>query len=129
MLEEMMKNSIQKRTQVSSEKGIRAGVMEELRRCLEFFKEHRKFYLSGLSGGGNPELRIIEDTITRAVQRLIWEERSFFKQPYLAEAAGTFYASGLISLVRWWLENSTPISEEELLSMLDQLVPENWGKG
>lgn len=123
VLEEMLKSAAAARTELEKEKGLRAGLLEEVRRGLEFFRVHRRFYLSGLSGGVGPELKTVEDGVARAIEELAREEAVLRDAPYMAEVVGRFYAGAIVSTVRWWLENDMPVSEEELLRQMERLLP------
>lgn len=121
VLGELLTSAAQTRSENRGKLGLRAGVMEEIRRSLDFFRVHRRFYLSGLSGGVSPELRVIEDTVSKAVEQLAGD---LGFEPQMAGIAGRFYAGGIVSLVRWWLENDMPVSEEELIGRISVLIPD-----
>lgn len=40
-----------------------------------------------------------------------------------SQAFAAFYASGLLGLIRWWVESQGKVSKEELLESFDDIVP------
>ena len=86
-------------------------LMEVFGRVLKFLKEHRQVYLSGLEGGG-PELRMMETAVAEDIFAQFGDGPSFDK------AQARFYAGGVMSMLRWWLEDDMPVSEETLTESL-----------
>lgn len=117
------------RIQVVREKGLRAGIREELQKVLEFFQTHRQLGMVGLGGPGSPELRIMEDAIAGVLETFILEkgDPSFWSgNSAAAQVWGHFYAGAIMSTVNWWLEKDMPLSEEELLALMDRVLPTDW---
>lgn len=126
VLEELIDGLAQSREKMAREHGLRAGLLAEFQVALEFFKEHKRFYLASRSGGGR-EMDMIGNAMAEAIEKLIAEEGSlgFLNgEPYEAATAARFYSGALMSLVRWWLESETPITEEQMARTVDKLLPE-----
>lgn len=125
VLEEMLRAASQTRDDVAEEKGIQAGVMAEFRMGLDFFRQHKKFYLSGLSGGVGPELRTVETAVAEAVESLILAKCPQ-EEPRIAQAVGAFYAGAMLGILRWWLESDMAVSEEKLVALAGELLPKRY---
>ena len=69
------------------------------------------------------DIQTLEDLVAeQLLSRLPADEA----HPARAEITAHFYAGGILSLVRWWIERDTNLSEEALLQQMDQagLFPE-----
>lgn len=129
VLRNMMDRFSADRAQVVREKGLRAGVRDEFRKVLEFFRAHRRLRMVGLGGPGSPELRIMEEAIAEVLEKFILEkgDPAFWSgNSAAAQVWGHFYAGAIMSTVNWWLENDMPLSEEEIVTLMDRILPKEW---
>lgn len=129
VLRNMMDRFSEGRTQVEQEKGLREGVREEFRKVLEFFRVHRRLRMVGMGQAGSPELRMMEEAIAQVLARFIQEKGDpslWGGSPKAIQVWGHFYAGAIMSTVNWWLENDMPLSVDELVSLMDRILPAAW---
>lgn len=128
VLQSMMDQFSESWDRAGEEKGVREGIRDEFKKVLEFFKAHQRLCTVGLGGSGSPELQMMEKAIAQVLERFILEKggATLGQDPYAAKVWSRFYAGAILSAVDWWLENGTPISTEEMVSLLERTVPERW---
>ena len=126
VLSELMEKLAQVQEETVRKRGLREGLLTELRMTLELFRKHKRLLLGGALQGNAKAWNQVESTLAEAVEKLIREESSlnFLNGgPYEAEAAGRFYAGALLGLVSWWAEKDMPVTEEQLVQTVDKLLP------
>ncbi len=129
MLQNMMDRFSENRSKAEQEKGLRRAIRDEFRKVLEFFRVHRRLRMVGMGGPGSPELQMMEEAIAAVLEKFIlekgdpaiWAENAKGPQVW-----SHFYAGAIMSTVSWWLENEMPLSEEEMVDLLERLLPECW---
>lgn len=129
VLRNMMDRFSEGRAQVEQEKGLREGVREEFRKVLEFFRVHRRLRMVGMGQAGSPELRMMEEAIAQVLARFIQEKGDpslWGGSPKAIQVWGHFYAGAIMSTVNWWLENDMPLSVDELVTLMDRVLPKDW---
>lgn len=129
VLGNMMDRFSAERVQIEREKGLREGVREEFRKVLEFFRIHRRLRMVGMGQAGSPELRMMEESIAQVLARFIQEKGDpsiWSGDPSAIQVWGHFYAGAIMATVNWWLENDMPLSTEELVDLMDRILPEGW---
>ena len=108
---------------LASQGDVRSYLLAVFQSALRFLKGHREVYLSGLAGG-SPEMRLVEDGVAQELyDRLRGSDTETFPDGTEGMAVARFYAGGLMSIVRWWLENDMPISEARLVGRLSAILP------
>lgn len=131
VLRRMMDRFSVERAQTERERGLRESIREEFRKVLEFFHTHQQLRMVGISmsSPGSPELRIMEEAVAEVLERFILEKGNPAlrgRSPNAARVWGHFYAGAIMSTVNWWLENDMPVSEEEMVTLLEKILPERW---
>lgn len=128
VLQSLMDQFSESWDRAGKERGFQAGIRDEFQKVLEFFKAHQRLCTVGLGGSGSPQLQMMEKAIARVLERFILEQGGTDpqKDPYAAKVWSRFYAGAVLSAVDWWLENDTPVSTEEMVSLLGRTVPEHW---
>lgn len=128
VLQSLMDQFSESWDRAGKERGFQAGIRDEFQKVLEFFKAHQRLCTVGLGGSGSPQLQMMEKAIARVLERFILEQGGADpqKDPYAAKVWSRFYAGAVLSAVDWWLENDTPVSTEEMVSLLGRTVPEHW---
>lgn len=128
VLQSLMDQFSESWDRAGKERGFQAGIRDEFQKVLEFFKAHQRLCTVGLGGSGSPQLQMMEKAIARVLERFILEQGGTDpqKDPYAAKVWSRFYAGAVLSAVDWWLENDTPVSTEEMVSLLGRTVPECW---
>jgi AcrR family transcriptional regulator len=91
--------------------------------------ESRRFYrvLAGKDAGNSflkNMFRQTRDLVLQELQNSVPEERK--KSPEI-EVAAHFYASSLISMLTFWLDNELPLSPEEINDLFRKLMREGLG--
>lgn len=94
----------------------RAYFLAMFQRALKFVRTHKKLYLSGVTGDGT-ELRMLEELVAG---ELAGKLSGTVQQPVIA---AHFYAGGILALIRWWLENDMPVTDEALLGEVGRFIP------
>ena len=125
VLEEEMEKVAAQRKPLPADCGLWESIREELRVALHFCNTHRDIYLSGLAGGGYGEIRAVEDRITGKIKRIVLD-KSPTETSLMAELPGRFYAGSLMNVTRWWIVEQIPLTEEELLDLMERLLPTSW---
>ena len=125
VLEEEMEKVAARRKPLPADCGLWESIQEELRVALHFCNTHRDIYLSGLAGGGYGEIRAVEDRITGKIKRIVLD-KSPTETSLMAELTGRFYAGSLMNVTRWWIVEQIPLAEEELLDLMERLLPTSW---
>ena len=100
----------------------RSYLLSVFQNSLSFVRAHKGLYRSAVSSG-SMDIQTLEDLVAeQLLSRLPADEA----HPARAEITAHFYAGGILSLVRWWIERDTNLSEEALLQQMDQagLFPE-----
>lgn len=105
--------------------GTRGYFLAMVRAALEFVREHKKLYLSGLAGGGH-ELRMLEDVVAG---ELLERDESAKTDPCRAQAASHFFAGAVLSTIRWWLESDTPVDDDTLVGYVERFIPRTGTEG
>ena len=129
VLRSMMDRFSAGRARTEQEKGLREGVRDEFRKVLEFFRAHRRLRMVGMGGPGSPELRMMEEAVAEVLEQFILEkgDPSFREgDPAAAIVWSHFYAGAIMSTVNWWLENDLPLSEEEMVALMEKVLPRDW---
>lgn len=129
VLRNMMDRFSAGRARAEQEKGLREGIRDEFRKVLEFFHTHHRLQIVSLGGPGSPELRMMEEAIAEVLEKFILEkgDPSFWEgNSNAVHMWGHFYAGAIMSTVNWWLEKDMPLSEEEMVSLMEHVLPERW---
>ena len=129
VLQSMMDRFSESRAQIEREKGLRESFREEFRKVLEFFRAHQRLRNVGIGGPGSPELRMMEEAVADVLERFLLEkgDPSFREgNPDAVKVWSHFYAGAIMSTVNWWLSNDMPFSEEEMVTLLERVLPERW---
>lgn len=101
---------------------LRSYLLAEFHAVLTFLREHRQIYLSGLAGGPTG-LRLVEQEMAQGLSARFLEDNPSSGEGHFAEMAGQFFSGAIMSLIRWWLEEDMPLSEEELVQQFAKLLP------
>lgn len=95
------------------------------RNVLTFLKAHKKLYFSGANRGNGAIVQIFHDQVVEAVcEKLNQSDIETATKKIPAEIIAQYYVGALIALAKWWLENETPVSENELIGYIDQMIPD-----
>lgn len=123
VLAELRRSFEAEQESIEAQAGARGYLLAEFRSALSFLKRNRQVYLSGLKGGST-ELHLVEDAVTQGLERRFEKEGFYDGREQMAQSAARYYSGALLSVVRWWLENGMPISEEELVEQVSFLLPD-----
>lgn len=90
--------------------------------ALIFMREHRGLYRSTTSSNGM-DLQILEELVA-AELAVHFSDTALppADPPLSAEITAHFYAGAILSVLRWWLENDMPVSDEVLISHAERLI-------
>lgn len=111
------------RAQAAGQEEDRENVLViELRKSLDFLMEHKALVAAGLEAE-EAAMRIVEEILVDALRERseavgLWGDR-----PMGVEAASHFYAGAVLSLLRWWMKEDMPISEDELVEQVITFLP------
>ena len=116
-------------SRAEEKKDLRSEVRDEFQKVLTFFRTHQRLRMVGLGGPGSPELQMMEEAIAEVLEQFILEKGDPSLQegdPNAVRVWGHFYAGAIMSTMNWWLENGMPFSEEEMVALLDRVLPAGW---
>jgi len=95
-----------------------------VRNCLRFVRAHPEIYRKGMAGCSGEEFQMLEQMLAdQLTQRLKEPEFRLNLPDWQPEIAAHFYAGAALSLIRWWLDQETPVPDEVLLHHLDCFIP------
>lgn len=102
--------------------GERDYFLAVFRNALTFLRDHRKLYLSGITGGG-AALQLLEDAV---VEKMCGRVRTMGSRGASVqdELSARFCAGGILSMVRWWAVQDDPVDESCLAECLERFLPE-----
>ena len=123
VLAELRRSFEAEQEKIGAQAGARGYLLAEFHSALSFLKRNRQIYLSGLKGGST-ELRLVEDAASQGLETWFEEEGFYGGRERMVQSAARYYSGALLSVVRWWLENGMPISEEELVEQVSLLLPD-----
>ena len=105
--------------------GERDYFLAVFRNALTFLRDHRKLYLSGITGGG-AALQLLEDAV---VEKMCGRVRTMGSRGASVqdELSARFCAGGILSMVRWWAVQDDPVDESCLAECLERFLPEEGG--
>lgn len=129
VLRNMMERFSEGRAWTGQEEGLRESIRDEFRKVLEFFRAHQRLHMVGMGGPGSLELRMMEEAIATVLERFILEKGDSSLgegAPNAAKVWSHFYAGALMSTVNWWLENDMLMDEEEMVGLMERILPERW---
>lgn len=95
-----------------------------LKQLLEYLSANKKLALLVIVKSQNTEfLALIHQLILSEILCVLeYIEDQEVPQTVPRQIVAEFHAGALIALVRWWLKNNMPISEEELLKYIEKMI-------
>ena len=101
----------------------RTYFMTIFQNALSFMREHRGLYRSAAFAGG-ADLQALENSVAEELTQNF--AAGGFSPPgspdLRADIVARFYAGACLALIRWWLDNDMPVSDDVLLSHAERLI-------
>ena len=103
--------------------------LEAAEQALAFFYRRRSLYRACLAAGVQTKAHILEDSVAEELRDRLskppFDGHLYGRDP---EVAARFYVGAMLSVIRWWLTESHPLPQEELLRNVARLLPEFSGE-
>ena len=124
LLEEQERECIATCLPQDPERSPREYLMTAARNAFEFFGSRRQLYRSCVNSGADVQVHALEQCAAQELCRLFSEPRFQAASPQMdPQVAAHFYTGAMLSLIRWWLTSSQPLSVDHLLANLERFIP------